>query len=269
MNVLSGKNALITGSGRGFGLAIAQAFADAGARVTLTARTSAEIESAAAGINRAGGVAQAITADVLDGEAVRQVYASHLNAYGAPDILVNCAGITSPYGPVGAIDVEEWWQTQAILVKGPLSFMRLALPDMQRARRGRIINVASIAAQMNIANTSAYAVGKSALIRLSELAALEYASDGIQVFPVHPGVVYSRLSEQALADPDAVKWLPDFLDIIRNVKSGGGNPDGLRICGEKCVALASGAHDDISGRFINFEQPGIAAEGGDWPTAAS
>lgn len=254
MGELTGRSAIVTGAGKGFGRAIAAALADAGAAVTLTSRTAADIDAAGGEIERRGGRALAAAGDVMEMKAMEGVFAAHAQAFGAPSILVNCAAASSPYGPVGVVDPERWWQTQAVHVLGAMNTMTLALPQMREAGRGCIINISSMDALFVQPNNSAYAVAKATLIRLSEHVARENEATGVAVFPIHPGVAMTGIAEELLQSAEARQWMPDFVDLVAGLKAQGGHPHGTEHCGRLCVALASGRFDHLSGQFINFHE---------------
>ena len=118
-NELAGQVALVTGGGRGFGKAIAKAFAAAGAAVTVTARSTKQLDATVAEIKAAGGKALAVPGDVTHRKDVERVVAAVHRHFGATTLLVNNAGLASPFGPIGTIDPDEWWASQAVHVFGP------------------------------------------------------------------------------------------------------------------------------------------------------
>jgi len=241
---LQGRSALVTGAGRGFGRAIAIAFAQAGARLTLTARSEAELSAVTEQIQRSGGTALAVSGDVRELKTVDRIYRRHLAANGVPDVLVNCAGSSEPYGPVGQVDVERWWRSMELHLLAPLALMSHCLPGMQKRGRGCIINVASLAAHMTNAHQSAYCVGKSAMVRLSEHVAAENRTTGVAVFPIHPGFAITELARR--------RWVPEFVALLEELQARGGGLECLASCGERCVALASGRYNHLSGTFLNL-----------------
>jgi NAD(P)-dependent dehydrogenase (short-subunit alcohol dehydrogenase family) len=264
MNELRGRSALVTGAGRGFGRAIALAFAQAGAGLTLTSRSEEELGRVAREIQHSGGAAIAMSGDAREAKTVEQVCARHRDAYGAADILVNCAGSSEPYGPVGQVDVTRWWRSMELHLLAPLAFMTYCIPEMQRRGRGCIINVASLAAGMTNAHQSAYCVGKSALVRLSEHVAAENRNTGVAVFPIHPGFTITELAKrEGLGSAEARRWVPDFVALLETLQASGGGEDCLTRCGASCVALASGRYNRFSGQFLNLanELPALDATG--------
>jgi NAD(P)-dependent dehydrogenase (short-subunit alcohol dehydrogenase family) len=254
MHELAGQSAIITGVGGGFGRAIALAIANAGAAVTLTARHSREIEDVQRLIVQDKGRALAFTADVRDTVAAKRIYGLHKTEFGTPNILINSAGLPDPYGPIGVIDPEAWWQAVAVHVLGPVNYITASIDDMRQAHRGCIINICSMDALIVRPNQSAYCVAKAAQLRLSEHVARENAGTGVSVFAVHPGVTMSPAAEQMLQSLDARKWLPEFVQLVESVKAQGGRREDLERCGERCVALATGRFNHLSGTFINFHE---------------
>jgi 3-oxoacyl-[acyl-carrier protein] reductase len=141
---LAGHVALITGGGRGFGKAIAKTFAAEGAAVTITARSTKQIDQTVAEIKAAGGKAFAVPGDVTHRKDVERVVSAAHRHFGPTTLLVNNAGLSGPFGPVGTLDPDEWWSAQAVHVLGPFLYMSFVLPEMIRAKKGRIINVARV-----------------------------------------------------------------------------------------------------------------------------
>jgi NAD(P)-dependent dehydrogenase (short-subunit alcohol dehydrogenase family) len=244
---LAGQTAVVTGGGRGIGKAIALELAARRAAVAVVARSADEIHSVAAEIERSGGRARAIAADVACATDVSRMIHEIEGAFGAVDLLVNNAGLAGPFGPTWETDPDEWWRAIEVNVRGPMLCSRAILPGMIARGRGRIVNVASGAGTWAIPYMSAYVTGKTALIRLSELLALEAAPHGIQVFAIEPGTVRTAMAESALQSESAQRWLPWLGEIFaqgRDVR-----PDRAA----RLVAmLASGRADVLSGRFFTI-----------------
>jgi NAD(P)-dependent dehydrogenase (short-subunit alcohol dehydrogenase family) len=254
MRALEGQTAIVTGVGGGFGRAIALALADAGAAVTLTARRSHQIDDVKRIVEEAGGRAQAIIADLMDTAAAARVYSAHKQAFGSLHILVNSGGAADPYGPIGEVDPVAWWRTMGAHVLGPVNYITAVIDDMKKAGFGIIINICSLDALRVRANQSAYCVAKSAQMRLSEHIAQECTGSGVAVFAVHPGYAMTPPAESMLHSEEARRWLPDFVKLVESVKAMGGNMEDLTLCGEKCVALATGRFNHLTGTFINFHE---------------
>jgi len=248
--LLTGKTAIVTGAGRGFGKAIALELARAGAAVTLTARSNDSLDRAVREIESSGGRALAVAGDVANRQDVARVVASAEREFGPTTVLVNNAGVTGPFGPVWISDPDQWWDAQAVIVRGTLLFMCAVMPGMIARRAGVVINVSALGGQWFAPNLTAYAVAKSSQIRLSEHAAAEAKQHGVSVFAIEPGTVYTDMTEHTITSPDAQRWVPQMVDYLKNVIKTADPAPGLARCAEMCVQLASGRYAALSGRFL-------------------
>lgn len=252
-NELAGHVAIVTGAGRGFGKAIAKAFAAAGAVVTVTARTTQQIEETANEIHGAGGHAYAVAGDVTKRADVERVVAAARTKFGPATLLVNNAGQAGPFGPIGTLDPDEWWRAQAVHVFGPFLYMTNVLPDMIKAKKGRIINIASLGGTRVEPNLSAYCMGKASEIRLTEQVSAEVKQHGISTFAIEPGTVYTDMAESTINDPAAQRWVPGMLEVLKKIRATEDPAKGLARAAGMCVRLASGRYDALSGRYLTPE----------------
>ena len=251
---LEGQVAIVTGAGRGFGAAIARAFAAEGAAVALIARRKDEVDAVARALKAAGGRALAIKADVTDVKDVARAVAATEKRFGPVTGLVNNAGRGGPYGPVGTFDPEDWWASLEVHLKAPMMWMNAVLPGMRARKAGRIINVASLAGRQRIANMTAYCVGKGAQIQLTEHAALEVAEDGISTFAINPGLAFTEMAQHTLASPEAHEHSPAIIEFLEKRKAMANSEEAFERCAEMCVDLASGRCDRLTGRFLLVEE---------------
>lgn len=248
---LSGQVALVTGASRGIGRAIALHLAAAGAAVVLVARAKDRLDSVAREISDQGGETAVFCADVTERTGVEAAVAAATAQLGPISILVNNAGRAKPYGPIGAVDPDAWWQTQAIHVRGALLFMHAVIPSMQARSGGRIINVASRGGVEVAPMLSAYCVAKAAQIRLTEHVDAEGRAHGIRAFAIQPGTIITDMAHDSMADPEAQKWAPFLVDHLKAILDE--DPAaGLQRVGEFAVALASGRFDILSGRYLDI-----------------
>ena len=191
---LAGKVAVVTGGGRGIGAATAHALARAGARVAVMARTTAQIDTVAAEIRAAGGVAEAVRLDVSDPGSVQQAIDEVVSRLGPVDILINNAGVVGPLGPTAQIDLSEWIESLTINLTGAFACIHAVLPGMLDRRWGRIVNVSTGAATgTGMIPANAYSASKAGLEMLTANLAAELSGRGVLVHAVRPGVVESEM----------------------------------------------------------------------------
>ncbi len=187
--LLKNQVALITGSGRGIGRAIAQLFAKEGAAVFLTARTETELAATAKEISELGGRASYATADLSRETDCTRVVATAREKFGAVDILVNNAGHYGPVVPVEDYPLEEFDKVMAVHLRAAFLLSKLVLPGMYAKQSGVILNISSLSAKMAYAWGSAYAAAKAGMLALTRVTAAEGARKGVRVNAICPGPV--------------------------------------------------------------------------------
>ena len=194
-DVLSGEIALVTGASRGIGAAIAKALAAAGATVIGTATSQSGADAISAALDGQG---RGVVLNVADEESVQIALKDIQDKEGSPSILVNNAGITKD-NLLMRMKQEEWDDVIATNLTGLYRLSKGCLRGMMKAKRGRIINIASVIAVMGNAGQANYAATKAGMIGFSKSLAREIGSRGITVNVVAPGFV----------DTDMTKVLPD------------------------------------------------------------
>ena len=203
MGLLEGKVAVVTGSGRGIGRAVAVALAEEGAAVGLFARTVHEIESVADEIQARGGRAVAVPTDVGRREQVEAFFAQLRESLGEVDILVNNAAGTGAVGMLWETNPEDWLEILNVNVIGMARCAKAVLPAMMARRNGKIINVGSMSGcndhwAVTCPEQLAYGVSKAAVWRFSSVLARQVIGHGINVNCV--GVAaHTRLGDETLA----------------------------------------------------------------------
>ena len=200
-NLLERKVAIVTGSGRGIGQATALALAQAGADMVLAARSGDEITGVADEIKLNGGRALAIPTDVSDVAQVDHLLVLTMRAFGHIDILVNNAALVRPLGKVWETSPMAWGKLIAVNVMGPYLCSRAVLPHMLERGGGRIINISSGAADLDLEGASAYCASKAALERFSSTLAVEVRDSGIQVSIFRPGIVDTNMQAEIRNTP--------------------------------------------------------------------
>lgn len=200
--MLTGKIALVTGAGRGIGLAVAKELAENGAYVYINYYGSKEqAQAAASELGRTKGGAQAIQCNVADFEACKVMIDTIMKEKGRLDILVNNAGITKD-NLLMKMSEEEFDQVLDINLKGAFHTIRHASRYMLKQRSGKIINIASVSGVLGNAGQANYSASKAGVIGLTKSAARELASRSIQVNAVAPGYVQTDMTS---ALPEKVK----------------------------------------------------------------
>jgi len=241
---LDGRVALVTGTSRGLGRAIAAALAGAGAAVACTARVVDQAEATAAGIRAAGGRAVALPLDVARaGDADASVRRAEAEL-GPVDVLVNNAGITLDKKSVDVTD-DEWERVLATNLTGIFRCARAVAPGMIARGRGKIINVGSMYGRLGVPRYAAYCATKAAIDGLTRSLAAEWARHGIQVNCLAPGYMNTDIPRVAMAD-DKTRAL--FLSKVPARRIG--DPEET---GALAVYLASSASDFMTGQTVYLD----------------
>lgn len=192
------KVAIITGSSRGIGRAIALHLASQGAVVVVSARNAAALEALVAEIEEQGGRALAVPGDVGLSQDVETLFATAMETFGRVDILVNNAGITRD-GLLMRMKDEDWDAVMNTNLKGAFFCSRAAAKIMSKQRSGRIINISSVVGEMGNAGQSNYCASKAGLIGLTKSNARELAKRNVTVNAIAPGFIVTDMTD-ALSD---------------------------------------------------------------------
>jgi NAD(P)-dependent dehydrogenase (short-subunit alcohol dehydrogenase family) len=235
---LTGQVALVTGGGRGLGRAFAIALAKAGAHVAVTARTAEPLAETVAMVERAGGRALAIPGDVSAPDAVAHVVRTAESQLGMVDILVNNAGAVGPLGYDWEVDLEDWWRTFEINVRGPFLYARAVLPGMVKRQRGRIVNISTGAGFGRLPQMDAYCATKAALTQWTKCLAADIQAHGVTVFAL-----------DYLTSPD----VPNAAQALFHSLLSQGRDVPIERSAQMLLFLVSGKADALSGRFIRTQ----------------
>ncbi len=253
--MLKDQVAIVTGSGRGIGRAIARRFAAEGAAVLATARTANEIEKVAAEIRAAGGRAAALAADVAREADCARIVKAAREQFGRVDILVNNAGIFGPVKPAEEITAAEWDEALAINLRAAFLLSRLVLPEMYARGSGNILNISSLAAKAAFGLEAPYAASKAGLLGLTRCLAAEGARKGVRVNAICPGPVFEtdmsknlglELSRRMGLDPK--KQMEDFANTV--LQGRGQTADEIAAA---AVFLVSSEASAITGQGVNVD----------------
>src|SRR5262245_41156220 len=201
MGELDGKRVLVTGAGRGIGAHLALRLGEAGCKLALSSRTSAELgEVAARAAVRPGAVALPLVCDLAEDGAAERMVEQAIAGLGGIDVLVNNAAAPGPFASLEQSDMAEWTRALQVNLMGTVRCSRAVLPEMKGQRHGKIINFsgASVGWGNFTPLQSAYVTSKFAICGFTEALAREVAEFNIQVNAVSPGAVASRLRTSLL-----------------------------------------------------------------------
>ena len=241
---LDGRVALITGGGRGIGQAIAMAYAEAGAKLTLAARTDAELQETAQSITeRFGTEVLTVVADVTSRRQMDNAVACTLDRYGAIDVMVNNAGNIGPVGRLWENDPDDWARTINVHLLGVYFGCRAVIPIMLEQGSGRIVNMSGVGGP----NVTAYDAAKVAIVNLTENLALELADTSITVNAISPGSIHTRMWEETR---DLAKEIGDTAMYERGVQVTSGEGASIERATALAVFLGSDDCGTLSGRLI-------------------
>jgi NAD(P)-dependent dehydrogenase (short-subunit alcohol dehydrogenase family) len=188
---LDGRVAIVTGAANGLGRAIAEALQRAGALLALVDVDAEGLEQAAAELK--GGEVETFVADLADAEQIRGIPAAVAARFDRIDILVNNAGVRDVYS-VEDLPLDRWQRTLDINLTAPFLLCQGVVPYMRKQGKGRIVNIASIAAELGFKDRSAYNASKAGVVMLTKSLALELAGDGICCNAISPGIIETSLN---------------------------------------------------------------------------
>ena len=247
---LTGRTALVTGSSRGLGRAIAEGLAKAGARLIVNGVDPGRVETAVAEMRSAGYAAEGAAFDVTDETNIVEAF-NRFDAAGIEvDILVNNAGI-QVRKPLVEFTSAEWRKVIETNLTSTFVIGREAAKRMIARKRGKIINIGSLASELARPTVGPYTAAKGGVKNLTRSMAVEWAASGIQANAIGPGYMLTDMNQALMSNPDFNAWLMSRIPSKR-----WGRPDELV---GAAVFLASSASDYVNGQIIYVDGGMLAA----------
>ena len=241
---LDGRVAVVTGASRGLGRAMALALAEAGADVALAGRSKPDLEETAHRVERLGRRALVVTTDVRILAEVEELMGRAVTGLGRLDILVNNSGVAH-VGPFAEGPPEEWTRMLETNLTGVLNGCRAAAPHFLAAKRGKVINVASMLAAVGLPHYAAYSATKGGIVAFTRTLAVEWARHNIQVNAIAPGWFGTDMNAHAFADEKLRERFSRDIPMRR--------PGREEEIGPLAVYLASPASDFMTGQTIYLD----------------
>lgn len=246
---LTGRVALVTGASSGIGRAIAQALAEAGARIVLVARRAQELGESRDAIVAQGGSAEVLCCDLSDRNAIDACAAAAPRFFGAPDILVNAAGI-NVRKPMLSLTHDDWDRVLRLNLDAPFFLSQRLAPAMIERGFGRIINIASLQSLRAFADSAPYGASKGGVMQLTRAQAEAWSGKGVNANAIAPGFFATVLTAPVVSDP--VRWQANA------AKTFVGRNGELSDLAGTAIFLASAASNYVTGQTI-FVDGGFSA----------
>jgi len=212
---LTGKVALITGASKGIGMAIAELYAQAGARVVVSSRKQEAVDAVASEIKSKGGEALAVACNVGEAADIQKLIDATVSAYGTIDILVNNAAANPSFGPVVETSESSFDKIISVNVKGPFELAKKVYPLMKAKKSGSVINISSVGGLRPEPGLGIYSMSKAALISLTKVMAKEWGDDNIRVNVICPGLIKTKFSEALWSNEKIMNTMMKMLPIKR------------------------------------------------------
>ncbi len=242
---LDGKVALIVGGNRGLGLAMAEALAEAGARISIASRDKTNNQQAEELIRTTYDVPCISTScDITQEHNVQQTVQRTIEAFGRIDILINSAGINIR-GPIEELSLHDFNQVQQINVTGAWLACREVVPHMKKNGYGRIINVGSMLSLVAIPDRTPYATSKGAIVQMTRSLAIELAKDQVNVNAMLPGPFATEMNLPLTNDPEKYQAFIDKIPV--------GRWGELHEIGGLALYLASPASSYVTGASFSID----------------
>ncbi len=244
--MLSNKNIILTGGGRGLGRIFAHKLANEGARLILLSRTEEELKRTLNEIKPKSPESFYISLDISDISAVKNARSIVLDKVDKIDCLINNAAIQPPIGLFHQIEISKWINNIKVNLNGTAQCIYFFVDNMIKNRKGKIINLSGGGSTSPRSNFSSYALSKTAIVRFTEILAKELNHFNIDVNALSPGAINTKMLDEVLeADKNAGE---EITSAKRRLKDGGDDP---KISAELLYYLCSDSSDGITGKLIS------------------
>ena len=242
---LKGKVAIVTGSSKGIGKAIAEALAEYGAHVVVSSRSQEAVDAVADEFKAKGLETIGIACHVGDEEQRKALIDKTVNHYGGVDILINNAATNPVYAPLEGVDDPVFDKIMDVNVKACFSFAKLCFPYMKEKKKGSIINIASVEGLKPNMGLGLYGVSKAALIMLTKSQASEWGKYGIRTNAICSGLIKTKFSQALWSNEQLMKQVEHHLPLRRAAEP-------IEMAG-LAVYLASDASSYTTGAILNAD----------------
>ncbi|WP_291777927.1 glucose 1-dehydrogenase [Cecembia sp.] len=212
---LMDKVALVTGASKGIGLAIAEIYAAAGAKVVISSRKQEALDEAAGRLKAKGYEVTGIACNVGDMDGLGTLVTKTIELYGKIDVLVNNAASNPVFGPVHDTTLEAYDKIMDVNVKAPFHLMKLCFPYLRESPSGAVINISSIGGISPEPGLGIYSVSKAALISMTKVFAKEWGDHKIRVNAICPGLIQTKFSEALWSNDKIMAHMMKALPIKR------------------------------------------------------
>jgi NAD(P)-dependent dehydrogenase (short-subunit alcohol dehydrogenase family) len=250
---LTGRVALITGGGGEIGSAIALRLAREGARIMVGDIEDAKAETTADAIHAAGGEAGSVHIDVRFEDSAKAAVEKSIAAFGKLTTLVNVAAAVTPDGNAETLPLDVWENAIRVNLTGSFIMCKYAVPEMRKAGGGAIINIASQLGRLSVAGRSPYCTTKAALIKYTEILAMDYARDNIRANTISPGFILTERSSRRSGGKENASLIQGPKHLLNRPGSVEDIAAGVAYLASEDAAFVTGTDLLIDGGYVTFK----------------